>query len=156
MNSDKGGDRAGFLRSRVSAIYAVWLAIFVISFACGGYTLGFLVDFESIGTSDDPNVIQAAANWSNADLGNTDSSETIDNTGSSDVVLGNTDDADSPIANSGTTDDTDPSVANLGNTESDTTNSLTACDSNSVCRLFSVGSWDRVAMSLIKQTIETP
>jgi hypothetical protein len=90
------------LRSRRWAIYAVWLAILVVSFAAGGATFGLLVDYESVGTDDDPNRIQVVGNWAGfapandtpaAEVNGTDTDET-DETGMGNVSETDTDETD--------------------------------------------------------------
>jgi cell division septation protein DedD len=64
------------LRSRRWAVYAVWVAVLVVSFAAGGTTLGLLVDHESVGTEDDPNRIQVVGNWAGFAPANDQTNET--------------------------------------------------------------------------------
>ncbi len=68
------------LRSRRWAIYTVWVAVLVVSFAAGGVTLGLLTDYESVGTEDDPNTFQVVGNWdgfaNDAGMANTNGTET--------------------------------------------------------------------------------
>lgn len=71
------------LRSRRWAIYTVWVAVLVVSFAAGGTTLGLLMDYESVGTKSNPNTLQVVGNWANDagatandDMGNTETNGT--------------------------------------------------------------------------------
>lgn len=50
-------------------VYALWLAVLVASFGIGGHALGYLVDFESVGTAGNANLIGVAGNAGN-DFGN--------------------------------------------------------------------------------------
>jgi len=49
------GDR----RRELLALYVAWITVFGAAFAGGGVAFGLLVDGESIGTSDSPNVLAA-------------------------------------------------------------------------------------------------
>jgi hypothetical protein len=64
-----GDDTSRVVFPRRRAIYALWLALFVVSFAAGGQSLAYLYDVESVGDGDAPNVLEAAANWANIDDG---------------------------------------------------------------------------------------
>ena len=81
------------LRSRRWAIYAVWVAVLVVSFAAGGVTLGLLTDYESVGTEDDPNTVQVIGNWdgfgNDAGMANTNETGTPTNNATAAVSEGN-------------------------------------------------------------------
>ena len=121
--TDDGPGFLGFSQSRVYAIYVVWLVILVVSVAAGSYTLGFLVDTESIGTAEDPNSFQAVDEWAGFSVTNDDGG-TVD--GDSGVAS-----ADGGLAND------DGGLANddgMANTQSDLqSGSLFACDANAFC-----------------------
>ncbi|WP_152042423.1 hypothetical protein [Salinigranum salinum] len=71
----------GFSQSRVYAIYVVWLVILLVSVVAGSYTLGFLVDTESIGTAEDPNSFQAVDEWAGFTVSNDDGGTANDDGG---------------------------------------------------------------------------
>lgn len=52
------------------ALQLAWLVVFAAAFAAGGYTLGLLVDFESLGSADSPNTIGAGGDFDLAWVGN--------------------------------------------------------------------------------------
>jgi hypothetical protein len=129
-DTDDGPGFLGFSQSRVYAIYVVWLVILVVSVAAGSYTLGFLVDTESIGTAEDPNSFQAVDEWAGFSVTNDDGG-TVD--GDSGVAS-----ADGGLANDdGGLANDDGGLANddgMANTQSDLqSGSLFACDANAFC-----------------------
>lgn len=109
-NDDPTDDSAPW--SWTTALYVAWAVILVVSLLAGGYTLGFLVDTESIGTSNNPNAFQAVEEWSGFSVTNTDST-------SGDGSYSN----DESYSNDGT-----------ANTQSDVeAEGLLACDANAFC-----------------------
>jgi hypothetical protein len=79
--ADDGVGIFSISQSRVYAIYAVWLVILLVSVMAGSYTLGFLVDTESIGTTEDPNSFQAVEEWAGFTVANDDGGTANDDGG---------------------------------------------------------------------------
>jgi hypothetical protein len=115
----------GFSQSRVYAIYAVWLVILLVSVMAGSYTLGFLVDTESIGTAEDPNSFQAVDEWAGFTVANDDGGTANDDGGTAN------DDGGTANDDGGTAND-DGGTANTQSVDVQSEGVL-ACDANAFC-----------------------